>query len=196
MAYLGIKTGYASALESLIAGIGKRGTSSTDIPGIGSGGRLKSLGITGQGAHLWDLGELVRPTVLGEWETIGKWVDLIGRRIVPHLTRAVGGCHVSHRGYKLKRVDSGTLIETSANPMTEAGEDIADAHAKQEYAYISSWAGILWTKNRFSLAGLDEAPTEKTLRSMDYRNAMSWDEIVRMTACQERIGHPVFALFV
>ncbi|KAG8628901.1 hypothetical protein KVT40_002766 [Elsinoe batatas] len=183
MAFLGIKSGYASALEGMIAGLGKRAGQGSNMPGLGSGGRLKSLEITGKGAHLWDLGELLRPTILGEWETIERWIDLIGRRIIPHLLGAVG---VSQPDNALKRVDSATAMNEKDKAPTICTEQELCQDLLQSSAQVS-WVGMMWTKKRFSLVALDHVPSGRGVKGMGYKNMMSWEEIMWMTTARERV---------
>ncbi|KAF2225300.1 hypothetical protein BDZ85DRAFT_280480 [Elsinoe ampelina] len=177
MAFLGIKTGYASALEGMIAGLGKKAGTGSNTPGLGSGGRLKSLEITGKGAHLWDLGELLRPTILGEWETIERWIDLIGRRIIPHLLGAVGA---SQPDNVLKRIDSATAMNEEGKTPTVCNKQRLSAELVPGSGR-APWTGMMWTKKRFSLVALDIVPNERGVKGMGYKNMMSWEEIMLMT---------------
>ncbi|PSK46047.1 hypothetical protein B9Z65_5015 [Elsinoe australis] len=186
MAFMGIKTGYAAAMEGLLRGLGRRGS---------KGRGLKSVQVTGKGAHLWDLGEMVRPTCWGEWETVGAWVERVWKRVVPFLIGAVGGMEGREVGRRDSGVELGVVVE-GGEKGRDGGEGWGDGVVRNGDGSEGQWVGMLWTGNRFSLAGLEERPSEKTLRRMGFEHAVAWDEVLRMTADKERIGHPVFALFV
>ncbi|GAM90361.1 hypothetical protein ANO11243_084040 [Dothideomycetidae sp. 11243] len=107
MANLGIKTGYALALSRLLCGLAHRKPipfdSSPMLYGNDSSASneewtyshrsignfalssLIAVEIRGYGAHMWDLGDTVRPTVGGKWHTISAWTELVGRVLLPWL---------------------------------------------------------------------------------------------------------------
>lgn len=183
---MGIKTGYTAAMEGLLRGLGRRGS---------KGRGLKSVQVTGKGAHLWDLGEMVRPTCWGEWETVGAWVERVGGRVVPFLIAAVGKGRGREVGRRDSGVELGVVVEGEEKGRHD-GEGWGDGDLRNGDGSEGQWVGMLWTGNRFKLAGLEECPSEKVLRRMGHEHAVAWDEVLRMTADKERIGHPVFALFI
>lgn len=183
---MGIKTGYAAAMEGLLRGLGRRGS---------EGRGLRSVHVTGKGAHLWDLGEMVRPTCWGEWETVGAWVERVGGTVVPYLLGAVRGGRRREVGRRDSGVEAGVMVEGEGKGRDDV-EGQGDGGVRNNDGSEGPWLGMLWTGNRFSLAGLEECPSEKVLRRMGHEHAVAWDEVLRMTADKERVGHPVFAMFV
>ncbi|KAF2150119.1 hypothetical protein K461DRAFT_296500 [Myriangium duriaei CBS 260.36] len=199
MAYLGIKTGYALALSHLLRGLAHRPPVSFDYAdshyssvspfptdddshansdwmyapknvGQGRVPGLRIIEITGNGAHLWDLGDAIRPTCWGEWQTIQNWIVLVGRTLIPWLSVALDP----------------SLVAGKSSRRDSAGPEML----------ATPWVGLLQAQNEFSLAALPTSPNVKELRRLGYERATAWEEIIRLTKERERFDHPVFALFI
>ena len=50
---------------------------------------LKLLEIVGQKGDLWDLVNVSKPMIYGEWATIEGWLDMVGRLLMPFMRQAV-----------------------------------------------------------------------------------------------------------
>lgn len=151
---------------------------------------LRSLRITGAGAHLWDLGGVARPSLLGEWAAVRLWTDRVGE-LVPWLQAAVAdpsASAIACAGPAGQDRDVGHVTGTRAS---------CDGRYELLVEATSPWTGVRWSEKRFCLVA---ATSREEARRADvgevYEHAVAWEDVQRLNREKDREGHPVFALFV